>query len=41
MDYLLDTNILLIYVRQSELKEKLDRRLNLFSPEHTLINVIG
>lgn len=37
MDYLLDTNIVLIYLRQSGLKEELDRRLNLFSPENTLL----
>lgn len=37
MDYLLDTNVVLIYLRESELKEKLDERLNLFSPENTLI----
>ena len=37
MDYLLDTNIILIYVRQSELKEELDKQLNLFSTGNTLI----
>ena len=37
MDYLLDTNIVLIYLRQSGLKEELDRRLSLFSPENTLL----
>ena len=37
MDYLLDTNIALIYLRQSGLKEELDRRLSLFSPENTLL----
>lgn len=37
MDYLLDTNVVLIYLRESELKEKLDERLNLFSPENTLV----
>ena len=37
MDYLLDTNIILIYVRQSELKEELDKQLNLFSASNTLI----
>lgn len=37
MDYLLDTNIVLIYLRQSGLKEDLDKRLSLFSPENTLL----
>lgn len=37
MDYLLDTNIVLIYLRQSGLKEELDKRLSLFSPENTLL----
>ncbi|MCI4648291.1 hypothetical protein [Phaeodactylibacter sp.] len=26
MDYLLDTNIILIYARQSEVKEEIDKR---------------
>ena len=37
MDYLLDTNIVLIYLRQSGIKEELDKSLSLFSPKNTLL----
>lgn len=37
MNYLLDTNILLIYLRQSYLKEKLEQQFRLFNPANTLL----
>jgi tRNA(fMet)-specific endonuclease VapC len=37
MDYLLDTNLLLIYLRQSSLKEKVEQQLQLFTSENTLL----
>lgn len=37
MNYLLDTNILLIYLRPSPIKEKLEQRFQLFDPANTLL----
>lgn len=37
MNFLLDTNILVIYVRDTEVTHKLEDKLNLFSGEHNLI----
>ena len=36
MDYLLDTNIIIIYSRQNKLAEALEKQYNLFSPENNL-----
>jgi tRNA(fMet)-specific endonuclease VapC len=37
MNYLLDTNIILIYIRNNEITQRLENQLNLFSGEHNLI----
>jgi tRNA(fMet)-specific endonuclease VapC len=37
MNYLLDTNIALIYIRNNETTQKLESKLDLFSGEHNLI----
>jgi predicted nucleic acid-binding protein len=37
MNYLLDTNIVLIYIRNNETTQKLESKLDLFSGEHNLI----
>jgi tRNA(fMet)-specific endonuclease VapC len=37
MNYLLDTNILVIYVRDTEVTRRLENRLNLLTGEHNLI----
>ena len=36
MNYLLDTNILLIYIRNSEFSQKIENEYNLFSPSNNL-----
>lgn len=37
MIYLLDTNILLAYLRQAKITNLIDRELNLFNPDNTLL----
>jgi tRNA(fMet)-specific endonuclease VapC len=37
MNYLLDTNIILIYIRNNEIAQKVENQLNLFSGEHNLV----
>ena len=42
MDFLIDTNILLIYLRASHLKEQLDKELNLFQTgNNQIISVVS
>ena len=36
MNYLLDTNIVLIYTRESHLTQKLDDQYDLFNPKNNL-----
>lgn len=37
MNYLLDSNIVLIYIRNNEITQRLENQLNLFSGQHNLI----
>lgn len=36
MDYLLDTNLVLIYIRESNLTRKIEQSLELFTPSNNL-----
>jgi predicted nucleic acid-binding protein len=37
MDYLLDTNIVLVYARNNDLTQRIERKLNLLNDKNNLI----